>query len=352
MKEMDVFPAAKESVQKCLGRIPFANIERMDAAPQMGGERPDLLIVLRLPEGIQLLVVEIKSSGQPRQAIAAANKLRLLNDVIPGSYGVFVAPYISPTSADICNQMGIGYIDLAGNCRIVFDSVFIQKEGILNPFREKRLLRSLFSPKSERVIRVLLSKLNRKWKIKQLAKEAKVSIGHVSNVKGKLFERNYIRLEKRGFSLIEEEALLAEWSEGYNYSRDKKHYFYSLKTPQEVERDIQKTAIDLGLNYALTSFSGASRLAPMVRYGTATTYVQQKENVDTISGLLELEKVDTGHNVELIEPYDEGVFYNSKDINGFRVVSPIQLYLDLRGVKGRGLEAAEFLFEKVIRPQW
>ena len=54
----------------------------------------------------------------------------------------------------------------------------------------------------------------------------------------------------------------------------------------------------------------------------------------------------------LLEPYDAGVFYGSKEIDGIIVASPIQVYLDLRGLRGRGEEAADKLLNEVIRPQW
>jgi len=56
--------------------------------------------------------------------------------------------------------------------------------------------------------------------------------------------------------------------------------------------------------------------------------------------------------VSLLTPYDEGVFYATRDCEGIRVVSPIQLYLDLHGFRGRGEEAAKVLLEEVITPQW
>ena len=67
---------------------------------------------------------------------------------------------------------------------------------------------------------------------------------------------------------------------------------------------------------------------------------------------LNLKEVTTGPNVTFLRPYDEGVFYGSKSYNGFPVVSPIQLYLDLASHKGRGEEAAQFLFEQEIEPLW
>lgn len=49
---------------------------------------------------------------------------------------------------------------------------------------------------------------------------------------------------------------------------------------------------------------------------------------------------------------DKGVYYGARDFAGIQVVSPVQVYLDLLGYRGRGKEAAKELLEQVIRPSW
>jgi hypothetical protein len=268
----------------------------------------------------------------------------------PYAYGVFVAPYISPQAAKICSEEGVGYVDLAGNCRLAFGRVFIRQKGGPNPFTQRRDLRSLYSSKATRVLRVLFNNPGRRWKLQALADEAQVSLGHVANVKKLLADREWIRNEPEGFLLTEPQALLAEWTENYNYRRHRISDFYSLKTAPEIEAILAETSQQEGIKYALTGFSGAARVAPFVRYQRVTAYVQ--DSVERIAQLLGLRKVSSGANVSLWLPYDEGVFYAAQDYNGDKVVSPVQLYLDLQGFRGRGEEAANSLFEEVIKPQW
>ena len=79
-------------------------------------------------------------------------------------------------------------------------------------------------------------------------------------------------------------------------------------------------------------------------------YIQESE-LD-IEKSLNIKPVQSGANLMLVIPYDEGVFYNLKEIDNCCVAAPIQVFLDLRNMKNRGEEAAEFLFEQVIRPTW
>jgi hypothetical protein len=62
--------------------------------------------------------------------------------------------------------------------------------------------------------------------------------------------------------------------------------------------------------------------------------------------------VESGANVMLLGPYDEGIFYGTQMIEDIRIVSPLQIYLDLKGFKGRGEEAADVLLRDVIKPKW
>jgi hypothetical protein len=79
-------------------------------------------------------------------------------------------------------------------------------------------------------------------------------------------------------------------------------------------------------------------------------YVDAEE--DHLLKLFEFKEVGSGANVTLLMPYDAGVFYGVTAKDESRVVSPVQLYLDLIGFKGRGEEAANALLEEVIKPLW
>jgi hypothetical protein len=275
--------------------------------------------------------------------------LRYLQD-FPDAYGVFAAPYISPEAAAICTGEGIGYLDFAGNCFLSFGQVHIERTGNANPFTDNRDLRSLYSPKASRILRVLLLNPKTVWRVQFLAKEAGVSIGLVSKVKKLLADREWIRTEAEGLILASPEAVLREWAANYSYGKSEIRDFYSLKSVPEIEAQIAEVASREVIRYALTGFSGADRLAPFTRYHKVTAYVEETDK--DLTSLLNLKKVATGANVSLVIPYDEGVFYGSQDCAGTQVVSPVQVYLDLLGSPGRGEEAAQEILEKAIRPSW
>lgn len=330
----------------CLENIPFIKKREMLPAQPDG---PDLVMSLDLPHGKQILAVEIRNNGQPRIAREAVNKLLRYRNVYPDSYCLFMAPYISPQATEVCIKDGIGYLDLAGNCFISFEQVYISREGIPNPFSAKRYLRSLFSPKAARVLRGLLCNPKSTWKMKELADEAKVSLGQVANVKKLLEDREWIKSTPEGLLLTEPERLLSEWAGNYTYKKNRVRNFYTLKSVAEIESELARVCSEREVEYALTGFSGAARFAPMVRYQKAMAYIGTTK--EDIAAALNLKEVQSGANVTLLTPYDEGVFYGVKEFEGVRVASPVQIYLDLLGL-GRGEEAADAMLREVIRPTW
>lgn len=120
---------AEDALLKCLGQVPFATVEPIPELDPISDKRPDLQYMLRAPDYDQLLVIEIKSTGQPKPVRDGVNQVLRYKELYPDSYGVIVAPYISTRSASICLKEEVGYLDFAGNCFLSFQQVYIRMEG-------------------------------------------------------------------------------------------------------------------------------------------------------------------------------------------------------------------------------
>jgi hypothetical protein len=260
------------------------------------------------------------------------------------------APYISKDTANICKQNKTGFIDLAGNCFLAFDRVYIERKNYPNPNIEKRRARSIFSPRSSRILRVLLNNpQSRPWGVLELAREADVSIGLVSRVKERLRDLEYLSDDKY-LTLTRPNELLHEWANNYSFRKNKSSDFFSFDNLKDSERKLSQYCRQQQIPYALTLFSGAGLVAPFTRYTRGFAYVGKK--ISEVAEKLSFKEVTSGPNFTILEPYDEGVFYGSIEIDNMRVANDIQLYLDLIGFKGRGEEAARFLLEQRINPRW
>jgi hypothetical protein len=341
---------ARDALVNCLREIPFLSLDLDSPPPSQNAFQLDLFARLETESNRLYLIGEIKNNGQPRFARQAVNEILRYLDNFSDAYGVFIAPYISPAAAEICRDANIGYIDFGGNCHLSFLHVYIHKEGFPNPYSGKRYLRSLYSPKSERILRVLLVSGPREWKVEELASTAGVSLGLVSNVKKLLIDREWVDTQTIGFSLVHPFELLEEWSENYDYRRNRISEYYTMLNVVDFEYRFGEVCFQNNIRYGFTGFSGAARLAPMVRYQRVMAYVQ--DDLVRLKSELEIKPVTSGANVMILAPYDEGVLYASRAVEDLQVVSPVQVYLDLIGYRGRGGEAAEAILDEVIHKSW
>jgi len=343
---------AAQVLSSVLAEVPFLRVKRIIHEKEVSANGPhaDLWVDLLVNGRPERLLVEVKGSGQPRFAREAANALFRLRHLDPKVYLIFMAPYISPESAEIITAGGFGFIDFSGNCFLSFKRVFIKKENQPNQSRIRRELRKLYSPKAERVLRVLLMNPKRHWRIEELADEAQVSPAHVYNVKERLKDREWAATAKAGLTLSQPEALLREWADNYAFKRHQRFDFFSLKESKDIEKELANFCSSHELRYALTGFSAAERLASYARHLQVAAYINS--GPEQIANVLGLKKVPSGSNVILLLPYDEGVFYQPAFADGQESVSPIQAFLDLKHLGGRGADAAEFLFSEVIRKTW
>lgn len=350
MKISDIEKQSKDLFYECLKSINF--VKSIDDVTDLYDLNIDSIfrIVFQKVKTPKYFLIETKTNGQPRYARQAVNQL-LINQkgMKEKNYGIFIAPFISSEAAEICKMNNIGYADFAGNCYISFSNIFIQKEGNPNPFTKEQDLKSLFNPKSERILRVLLNSGPKEWKTADLAKSADVSYGLVSKVKMNLLDREWIVSETVGFQLVKPFELLNAWVEKYTYRRNDVKEFYSLLGVGEIEEAIMAYAQKTNSRIGFTGFSGGARIAPAVRYQRVMAYA---ENPDELAISLELKEVSSGANVLLLDPYDEGIFYGSQSVGNDQIVSPIQIYLDLMSISGRGEEAGEVIMEQAIKNIW
>ncbi len=350
ISDKDIEEKAKTALQEALAKVPFVNVLSIQQRLRFGQMAADLFVQFQVGNEEKCMVVEVKSNGEPRYARNAVNQLLRFRELNPQCYCLFMAPYISPRAAEICAADDIGYMDLAGNCFLNFEQVYIERTGQPNPFTKRKELRSLYSPKASRVLRVLLEDPRRKWKVEDLALETSVSLGQVSKVKNLLANQEWIKEAYGGLELTEPDRLLQEWSENYTYKKNKVYRYYSMDSISNIEWGLSQACKNSERRYALTGFSGAVRLKPFVKYQRVFIFVER--DIQDLANSINLKEVDSGENIILLEPYDDGVFYGSSAVEGMVVASPIQIYLDLKGFRGRGEEAAEAIYKGVIKERW
>jgi len=303
------------------------------------------------------LIIEVKSNGAPRFVRSAVYQLKgYLAHTHQYGHGdtgrrmipMLVSPYLSPDSRSICSDHDVAYLDLFGNARLAFCNVYIDREVADRPKSETRALRSIFTPKASAILRALLRDLDRAWRVTDLAEAANASLGHVSNVRKVLLEREWIEKRDNGINLVQPDALFRTWRENYRQLTDRRISRYTLFHGEQL---IKKLSGKLNPEpqhprAILASNSAAQWFAPYSRGGTHSFYADEP-GAHMLEETLELTHAAKGANVILSIPKDESLFEDAvQPVPGVFCTSPIITYLDLWKGNDRDREAANHLASK------
>jgi hypothetical protein len=344
MKEMEV--RAAQMLRELLEQVPAIKLKDIKVEPRASDQGIDILAHLNVSNRRHALVCEVKANGQPRHVRTALLQLRnhvahLGSDATP----VLIAPYLSPEAQALCREQRVGFLDIEGNARIVFDGVFIERSVPSKPSVERRELKSLFKPKSAQVLRELLRDPGRAWRVTELAEAADVSLGHVSNVRAGLLDREWAQVSDKGLFLSQPDTLLDAWRDAYEPPLGKRAGFYTTLHGGGFE-DAARGALSAGPKNGqaiFASFSAAHWLAPYGRTGTQYFYADD-EGLEQLQRALKLSSPAKGENVVVTLPKDHGLFRDAVEpASGVLCTSPVQTYLDLAAAGERGREAAEHL---------
>lgn len=214
-------------------------------------------------------------------------------------------------------------------------------------------MRLIFRDKASLVLRYMLKHPDREWVARDFAETLDVGYAWAARVLNQLRRKGYLKGESRGRSasaiLRHEKELIREWTRYYEFEQNHHELFY---TPDKniipkLKSFFQNTNIKEP--YAFTLHTGANLTTNYVRDSNVYLYLNPENYNDLKQELrktFDLKELKQGGNIYIIYPcYKRSVFFNTKNIRGHRVVSNLQLYLDLYHFPQRGKEHAEYLLK-------
>lgn len=359
MKDIEAQRQARERLEAVLRRVPFLKVVRIEASVSVAGRKFDLIAEVAVGEKKPwTLVCEIKGNPRPSVALMGVTQLHSLCRHWPSrSYGVLITPFVSDGTRAICLEHDVGYLDLAGNCRLSFDHVFIESTGHkTHAPSPKRLYPALFGVKSARVLRWLLRHSQESWKVQDLARETGVSLGLVSNVRRALLEQGWAASGESGLRLVNPDALLEAWRKAYSRPVVPGSLYYdTLLHGQRLDEAISRALTEAGEggHALLAGFSAAQWIAPYGRTGYRQFYTDATGQEILSKHLKLLPVYEADANVVLERLTDDGVFLDRiQPAPSLWCTSPVQTYLDLTTLGERGREAADHLRREVLTPMW
>jgi hypothetical protein len=253
-----------------------------------------------------------------------------------------VAPYLSEQSRQICEEAGVGYLDLEGNCRLAFANVYIERSVPTTPKVVRKDTAGLFTPKSARILRALLRDPERTWKVMELVNETGVSLGQVSNVRRALIDKDWAYANTSGLRPSNPDALLDGWRAVYEPPLGENAEFYTPIHGDALTKALRELTTRPGQVVACGS-TAARWLSPYLRSPMEYCYADRL-GLAALREKLSLVPKERGGNVTVTVVNDEGVFLDKiEPAPSIWTTSVVQTYLDLCSLGERGQEAADFL---------
>jgi hypothetical protein len=354
--------AVSASLKAIFSELPWLSGWSLVFGTEKDSSGGDLELDLVLPGGRKArLVVGCKRELRPGQFVAFAARPRPEKTEKLHSLHLLALPWASPRMAELCRAAGWNWLDLAGNCRIEIPGfLFIERLGKEPIHGRTRPKANLSTDEAGRVLRLVLAPASagRLWTQRTIQRSCapEVSIGLVNKLVRGLLDEAYLESAvEGGLRLREPESLLAAWSEVYRFDRHVRRGYFTLLSGARLLDALAGFGKDAEGRFALAVFSAADYQVPAVRQAKTWLYVSETLEAEFRSRI-EAKPVDSGENLVVLFPSDEGIFFgldaDASGEEGLPCTNAVQTYLDLSHAGGRGAEAADAILSRCLRPAW
>ena len=300
---------------------------------------------------------EVRSEAQgiktilPVKPLLHASRNWLKGEAVPGERPtLLLAPHVPEPLAVDLRQKGVNHADLNGRLFLKVPGYLADRRPGVRRYRSPASAPDVFSAKTSRLPRALLARRDHVWTQEELTGRTGLSRGLVSRVLTQLTEEDYVVREAVGtreaparYRLTAFDRLLDAWREADRWVQRTEVREYSVLTGDLGElaataRDILRDK-EQRVRGVFTQWFAAHLRHPYTVPPVVSIYVRPGTDL----ALPFARPVPNGGNLWLITPGDEGVWQETQEVDGFPLVSDIQIYLDLLQVGQRGPEQAEAL---------
>lgn len=261
---------------------------------------------------------------------------------------VLVAPFLGQEAQGLCREAGVGFFDLAGNAGLDVPGLYVDILGRSSKLPRKREVLTPFGGKAERVVRRLLFKPDKRWKMRELAEAADISLGLASMATSALAKEGLLVKSRAGVQLPDPSRLLDAWGSAYDLRGSRMHIYRSFDDVPALVRRLARLYENFGNKYALTLWTAAHELFQDTEPPPHLALYWTGEQEALAKALHLMEDVGRSY-VFVFTPYDESLLWGASSTEKrLRIVHPLQLYLDLGSGNENELRLAQRVREQVI----
>ena len=318
--------------------------------------------------GMDALCFELRGEGISRLVFAQVKRHPQLKDIeelrgaaararVAGATLLVAAPVLDAGLRRALREDGISHADLGGTLFLQAPGVAVLVEGKRRhaPIRAGGSEPNPFADRASLVLRALMREPERAWGVRELASSVGISAGLASQTVAELTRRGYAAEQGGRLVLADAVSALADWAEQTPWPKSRMRSFVApFDEPDELSLEAWRVVerVSPGRT-ALTQLAALDVYAPhVVGHGQVHLYCAHEDFEAAAAGLaasLYAAPVRQGGNLHLVRPSARrATGFDARVRDGVRVVSPVQLFLDLLAYPVRGSEGAGMLARTVL----
>ena len=259
---------------------------------------------------------------------------------------LLVVPRLSTPFLQACRRRNASAADLNGQVFLRAPSLLVSLPRL--PGRDVRFgrePRNIFTGKSARIVRSLLSEPGRAWRQSDLVPRTGATSGLVSRIVTHLANQGYLKkTDARRFHIVSPSALLDAWARADDFARRATTWRFAALSadPLQLANAISTALARKKIRHAFTQWIAAWLRHPYTEPPVVSLYVSSLPPQGVL-GQLALEPVPEAGRVCFHVPSDEGVFAETRNVRDLPLVADAQIYIDLLNTGLRGPEQAQAL---------
>ena len=259
---------------------------------------------------------------------------------------VLITRELTRTMAEHCRELGIQFIDHAGNCFLRQPGLFVFVTGAKETTNFKQAAIRGLTPATLRVVFAILtipSVLN--CNVRRIAEVASISHGAAGAALITLEEAGFFSSAKSGRRMLTmPERWLDTWTEGYLGRIRPKLEKYKMSAPVALEAVLKRVSSQMG-EVALGGEAAAAHLDMGLKPGVLTLYIDLKDP-GVLRDLVQQLKLrrDPEGKIEMVD-----MFWNTQELPCMPTVPDALIYADLVGTgDNRAMEIAMRMRKKIL----
>jgi hypothetical protein len=344
---IDAFVAALSAVPDTTAHL----VAREAASDALA--RIDFLVEAKVAGKSLLMLVEAKQTAFPRDVREAVWQLRAYQSHRPTNgrsqtVGFIIAEAISPGARETLRAEGIGYFDKGGSLYVPAAGAYVFIDRPLTKSKA-RALGAIFQGRKALVLQAVFDRRDDWISVKDVVEASGVSPATASTTLTELERRDWMQARGTGPAklrrLSDASALVDAWARYASTQKSPRprRYFVPAREGDLTQR-VARVCEACGATYAITGEAAAQLYAP---YLSSVSQVSCRmlagREVQEALDALDARPVDDGWNLAVSEQKAPRDFAYTQIVDDVRLVSPLQVYLDLQAGPGRAKELADHL---------